>query len=82
MKLIAGRKWLLLGSFLGLAACSYTMPYEGTMILPETGTGKVAVATVDERPYVLNGKNPPTYVGIIRGGFGNPFNRYTEELLG
>jgi hypothetical protein len=79
MKHIAGRKWLLLGSALVLAACSYTMPYEGTMMLPETGPGKVAVATVDERPYVLNGKNPPSYVGIIRGGFGNPFNRDTDD---
>lgn len=62
-----------------LAACSYAMPYEGTMALPETGNAKLAVATVDERPYVLNGKNPPEYVGIIRGGFGNPFNRDTED---
>jgi len=79
MKRIAGRKWFLLGSALVLGACSYTMPYEGTMMLPEAGSGKVAVATVDERPYVLNGKNPPAYVGIIRGGFGNPFNRDTDD---
>lgn len=78
MKLTAGWKWVLIASVLVLAAC-YSMPYVGTMVLPESGAGKVAVATVDERPYVLNGKNPPDYVGIIRGGFGNPFNRSTDD---
>ena len=79
MKFATARNWSLLCAILMLVGCSYAMPYESTMALPETGNEKVAVATVDERPYVLNGKNPPTYVGIIRGGFGNPFNRYTED---
>jgi hypothetical protein len=79
MKYIARRSWLLLSSALVLGACSYSMQYEGTMLLPEAGSGNVAVATVDERPYVLDGKNPPSYVGIIRGGFGNPFNRDTDD---
>lgn len=79
MKVVASSKWGWIAAILVLAGCSYAMPYESTVVLPEAGTGKIAVATVDERPYVLNGKNPPTYVGIIRGGFGNPFNRYTED---
>lgn len=79
MKIRAGGKWCLLAAVTVLAACSYAMPYEGTVVLPEAGNARLAVATVDERPYVLNGKNPPEYVGIIRGGFGNPFNRDTDD---
>lgn len=79
MKFKSGSKWCLLAAIVMLSACSYDMSYEGTVILPETGNAKLAVATVDERPYVLNGKNPPEYVGIIRGGYGNAFNRDTED---
>ncbi|MGH8292701.1 MAG: hypothetical protein ACRESA_04435 [Gammaproteobacteria bacterium] len=79
MKIRACRNWGLLAAVAMLTACSYAMPYESTVVLPETGDAKLAVATVDERPYVLNGKNPPEYVGIIRGGYGNPFNRDTDD---
>lgn len=41
--------------------------------LDYTGTGKVVVVATDERPYVLNGKEKPQFVGQIRGGYGNPF---------
>jgi outer membrane lipopolysaccharide assembly protein LptE/RlpB len=38
-------------------------------------TGKsVAVASVDQREYVLSGQSKPELVGTQRGGFGNPFN--------
>lgn len=79
MRISAIRTWGLLAAVAVLTACSYAMPYEGTMVLPEAGNAKLAVATVDERPYVLNGKNPPEYVGILRGGYGNPFNRDTDD---
>jgi hypothetical protein len=38
------------------------------------GTGSVAVAAKDLRPYVLSGEKGSDYVGTQRGGFGNPFN--------
>jgi hypothetical protein len=41
----------------------------------------VSVATSDQRHYVLTGTCPPTYVGIRRGGYGNPFRVYTESGL-
>ena len=28
----------------------------------------------DRRPYVLSGNKTPTFVGLMRGGFGNPFD--------
>jgi hypothetical protein len=38
------------------------------------GTTKVAVATHDQRSYVKNGNKQPDFVGLQRGGFGNPFD--------
>jgi hypothetical protein len=39
----------------------------------------VEVAVVDQRPYVLTYQSAPTFVGVSRGGFGNPFNVNTES---
>lgn len=39
----------------------------------------VAVAAQDERPYVLSGGKAPNFVGVQRGGFGNPFNVTTQS---
>ena len=38
------------------------------------GTSKVAVATHDQRNYVKNRNKQPNFVGLQRGGFGNPFD--------
>ncbi len=35
--------------------------------------GRIAVSTLDQRPYVLSGDKPPHFVGLQRAGFGNPF---------
>jgi hypothetical protein len=34
----------------------------------------VAIGTHDTRPYILNGDKEPNFVGLSRGGYGNPFN--------
>lgn len=40
-----------------------------------TSTDKsVAVTSVDQRAYVVSGKSTPDFVGMQRGGFGNPFD--------
>lgn len=44
-----------------------------------TSNRSVAVAILDERPYILNKEKDPSYVGIMRGGYGNPFNTRTES---
>ncbi len=43
------------------------------------GTRKVAVGTEDQRPYILNGDKGPQFVGLSRGGYGNPFNVTTTS---
>jgi hypothetical protein len=44
-----------------------------------SGKRSVAVAILDERPYILNRERDPNYVGIMRGGYGNPFVTRTES---
>jgi hypothetical protein len=39
----------------------------------------IAVGVLDKRPYVLNGQKELTYVGTVRGGFGNPWDMSTQS---
>jgi hypothetical protein len=39
----------------------------------------VSVVTLDERPYTKDSNKPETFVGLMRGGFGNPFDITTES---
>lgn len=62
---------------LALAGCAVGNRYDyGSSIegLPVTGSGKIAVTVTDARPYVLSGDKKPDFVGLQRGGFGNPFD--------
>ena len=38
------------------------------------GSGAVGVAVHDQRDYVKSGEKPADFVGLQRGGFGNPFS--------
>jgi hypothetical protein len=42
-------------------------------------TRAITVAVQDQRPYVLDGDKTPNFVGIQRGGFGNPFDVTTAS---
>lgn len=54
--------------------------YTGTLIdLKCSSKRSVAVAVLDERPYVLKKEKDPSYVGLARGGYGNPFDMWTES---
>lgn len=54
---------------------SYTMGPD----LTAQGTLSVAVAAQDLRPYVVTSEKTPNFVGLQRGGFGNPFDVTTES---
>jgi len=45
------------------------------------GQSTVAVATLDQRQDILSGTCPPTYVGMQRAGFGNPWRVNTISDL-
>ena len=44
-----------------------------------SGNKTIGVVTQDKRPYILSGKKTINFVGIMRGGYGNPFNVVTES---
>lgn len=46
--------------------------FEGTLGVQTDS--EVAVTTHDQRPYVVDGGKPGKFVGLSRGGFGNPFD--------
>lgn len=65
-----------------LSSCAVGNRYayhDVTADLPVRGGESVAVATLDQRPYVLSGEKTPQFVGLMRGGFGNPFNVTTRS---
>lgn len=41
--------------------------------------GGCKITVVDKRPYIVSGRKPPTFTGIARGGYGNPFNVNTKS---
>lgn len=57
---------------------SVSANYEaGPAIAPK---GVTVFATVhDERPYVKSGDKPPYFIGLYRGGFGNPWDVTTKD---
>lgn len=72
------RLWLV-AMLLMLSGCAVGNKYDyrtSSITLPTQSTqaSKVVLAVNDERPYVVNGKKPANFVGLMRGGFGNPFD--------
>lgn len=78
LRLLAG------ASMFALAGCAIgnTHQYASTsMTLPASGVAntQIAIGVQDRRPYVLDGNKAPTFVGLQRGGFGNPFDVNTSS---
>jgi hypothetical protein len=44
-----------------------------------TGVIMIAVTAHDQRDYVVSGRKSPDFVGLQRGGFGNPFDVTTDS---
>ncbi len=47
-------------------------------MLVASGTYSILIATRDRREYVARGSKPVDFVGVLKGGFGNPFNVKTS----
>lgn len=70
---------ILLGLACFLSACFPKYRYDRMNVaLNRAGSGSVAIAVLDQRPYVRSGEKDPSFVGIMRGGYGNPFSLYTS----
>jgi hypothetical protein len=75
-------KLILLGGCLFLGACAIGNKHQYSGVPPEVSIGSkrpVAVGVLDQRDYVLDGSKTPAFVGISRGGFGNPFDVTTAS---
>jgi len=61
-------------------AIGQTIKYHGiTLDIKSSGTNSIAVAALDNRPYVMSGEKDMSYIGTFRGGYGNPFDVSTES---
>lgn len=72
----------LLSLGLLVSACAVGNQYDyKNQVIEFTGETdqKVGVAVVDQRPYIVSGEKTPNFVGLQRGGFGNPFNVTTKS---
>jgi hypothetical protein len=66
--------------FLGVLLTGCAVNYDYGHIVADigfSGTASVSVAVHDQRAYVQSGDKRPDFVGLARGGFGNPFSRST-----
>ncbi len=54
----------------------------GLPVVAGESAAPVGVGSMESRAYVLDGKKPPTFVGLQRGGFGNPFDVTTASGRG
>ena len=67
-----------------LAGCGnlYRINYSNLRAdLHYSGSRSVAVGVLDARPYILSGENDPRYVGTLRGGYGNPYDLWTQSNM-
>ena len=61
-------------------AIGNTYDYDDSAVdLPVQGEGKLGLAVLDMRPYILSGDKDPSFVGLQRGGFANPFEVNTDS---
>lgn len=71
---------LILVTLLAGCAVGNKIDYRAQSVSLSTGSGKsIALGVHDQRPYVLSGDKTPQFVGIQRGGWGNPFDVETES---
>jgi hypothetical protein len=75
-------KFMLLGGCLFLGACAIGNKHQYSGVPPEAAIASkrsVAVGVLDQRDYVVDASKTPAFVGLSRGGFGNPFEVTTAS---
>jgi hypothetical protein len=75
-------QFIVLGGCLFLGACAIGNKHQYSGVPPEATLASkrsVAVGVLDQRDYVLDGSKTPAFVGLSRGGFGNPFDVTTAS---
>lgn len=65
-----------------LSACAVGNKYDFSQSAPtisKSSDATIAVGVLDQRPYILDGDKEPKFIGLQRGGFGNPFDVTTAS---
>jgi hypothetical protein len=73
---------LLLTAALLCSGCAFGHKFNYHEVVPALNAAsdsQVKVATHDQRSYVVSGEKKPQFVGLTRGGYGNPFNVRTQS---
>lgn len=58
---------------------SYSYDSAALSLQGVSSSGSIAIGVQDARPYVTSGNKPEKFVGLQRGGFGNPFDVNTQS---
>ncbi|USG62058.1 hypothetical protein NBZ79_03605 [Sneathiella marina] len=70
---------LAFGVLLSACAVGNKYDYKNQPIdLAASSDQKIGVSVVDQRIYIVSGEKTPDFVGLQRGGFGNPFDVSTK----
>lgn len=66
---------------LGGCAVGQRLSYQSALVpMPRIVSNiPVAIAIQDKRPYIVSRNKPESFVGLMRGGFGNPFDVKTTS---
>lgn len=67
---------------LAVTGCAVGNKYDyrrADISLPVVGSGNVGMGVIENREYVTSGDKKPDFVGLQRGGFGNPFDVTTTS---
>jgi len=67
------------GAITGCAVGNTYSYKESDMAIPVSGDEAIGLTVVDRRPYVLSGDKSAAFIGLQRGGFGNPFDVTTAS---
>ena len=66
-----------------LGGCALTEGYKYDAAPVSLGSlsapGRISLAVLDARPYVASGNKPEKFAGLMRGGYGNPFDVSTAN---
>jgi hypothetical protein len=76
------RLMFLLAAAMVLSACAVGNKYDyriPSMPLPVKGSADIGLVVSDERSYILSKDKMPDFVGLQRGGYGNPFDVTTAS---
>ena len=86
IQIVPGKVILIVFTVLLIASCGGNSAIHRTENYANAWPGinystdrSIVVGVVDNRPYVLSGKVGTQYVGVMRGGYGNPFYMSTES---